>query len=390
MHATEHGVWSNSRPIDPARHPETLAPLFRSAGYHTGYVGKWHMDGTCWGQSQAVPAGKRLGYQHWRAANVFEFCSQPYDCVLYDENDAPVKLPGYRVDAVVDEAIRYIEAHRDEPFFLFVSILEPHHQNEKFDYVPPDGYRERYAGRWLPPDLGALRGNAHRHAGGYFGCVKRCDEAFGRLLDALASLGLRGRTNVLYTADHGCHFGTRTGMDKRSCHESSVRIPCALSGPDFDGGGTIDQPVSLIDLPPTLLRAAGIDVPASFRGTPLQELMSLPPGDRPETEASIQITDDTAGRVGRALRTRKWKYAITSEEGAENGDGTAAKYLESHLYDLEHDPYELLNLVQDDAHREVRERFRVRLAERMREIGEPDCTIETVAAAAGGRRPSRY
>lgn len=390
VYATQNGVWGNSQPIDPARFPRTLAALFRQAGYHTGYIGKWHINGTGRGRTQAVPEEKRLGYQHWLAANVFEHCSQPYDCVLYNEENEPVSLPGYRADATVDAAIRYVDAHRDEPFFLFVSPVEPHHQNDKFDYVPPNGYRERYAGRWLPPDLAALPGNASQHAGGYFGCVKRCDEAFGRLLDALESTGLRETTNVLYTADHGCHFGTRHGMDKRSCHESSVHVPGMLTGPDFDGGGTIDQPVSLIDLPPTLLRCADIEVPEHFEGTPLQEIMIAPARERPETEAFIQITDEPRGRYGRALRTSRWKYAIMSDQSGERKDGTAAVYRESHLYNLENDPYELCNLIGDNQLRPLRDELRQRLTARMQAISEPDFTLAPPEPASGKSGRDRY
>lgn len=390
VYATQNGVWSNSEPIDPARFPQSMACLFREAGYHTGYVGKWHINGTGAGRSQAVPEENRLGYQHWLAANVFEFCSQPYDCVLFDEENRRVSLPGYRTDAVVDAAIRYINEHRDEPFFLFVAPIEPHHQNEKYDYVPPNGYRERYAGRWLPPDLAALPGNAARHAGGYFGCVKRCDEAFGRLLDALESLGLRDSTNVLYTADHGCHFGTRPGMDKRSCHESSVHVPGMLTGPDFDGGGRIDQPVSLIDLPPTLLRAADIEIPDHFEGRPLQELTSIPARKRPETEAFVQITNCRGPAYGRALRSNRWKYGIDAVRETQRDDGTATRYVETHLYDLRHDPYELCNLAGDGQYEHVRAEFRQRLLARMTAIGEPECTIDPPEAGAIDNTGSRY
>ena len=77
---------------------------------------------------------------------------------------------------------------KTNPFYLFTSYIEPHHQNHLDDYPPPDGYRERYTGKWIPPDLAALGGSTHQHLGGYYGMVKRLDEALGRLLDALKSL----------------------------------------------------------------------------------------------------------------------------------------------------------------------------------------------------------
>ena len=96
--------------------------------------------------------------------------------------------------------------------------------------------------------------------------IKRLDEALGRLLDALKSLGLDENTVVLYTTDHGCHFKTRNDEYKRSCHEASVRLPTALTGPGFFGGGEVREIVSLVDLPPTLLDAAGLETPEQMQG----------------------------------------------------------------------------------------------------------------------------
>jgi len=375
QYATQHGSWSNQIPLDPSS--TTLATLLRDAGYHTGYFGKWHMNGTGMGPQQAVPADRRLGYQTFKAANVHEFCSQPYDCQVYNEDDELIRLPGYRADAVTDAAIRYIgeRAESGQPFLAFISIIEPHHQNEKMDYVPPEGYRERYAGRWTPPDLAALPGNAAQHLGGYWGCIKRCDEAFGRVLDALQSLGLRDTTNVAYTSDHGCHFGTRHGTDKRSPHESSVHVPGALGGPDFDRRGRIDEPTSLLDVTPTLLRSAGVTIPGQMMGTPLQEILDTPAPQRPQRDAFVQFGDGGHCPAGRAIRTMDWMYAIVADPDTVREDGTATVYRDAYLYDLTHDPYELNNLVKSSRHAEQRNALQERLVAWMQSIGEPDCRI---------------
>ena len=224
-----------------------------------------------------MPAEQRGGYEYWLAANLLEFTSDAYDTLLYDTDGKPVQLPGYRVDALTDAAIRYVDSHQAEPFFLFVSYLEPHIQNHLDDYPAPDGYREQYTGRWMPPDLATLGGSSPQHLGGYYGMVKRLDEALGRLLDALRSLNLLENTVVLFTSDHGCHFKTRNAEYKRSCHESSIRVPTALCGPGFDGGGQIDALVSLVDLPPTLLDAAGLPIPPAMQG---RSILGLLRGDR--------------------------------------------------------------------------------------------------------------
>lgn len=233
LYATTTGCFRNGLPLPSSA--KTLAHHFGEVGYRTGYIGKWHLASK--GVVGAVAPEQRGGYEYWLASNILEFTSGPYRTVLYDDEERPVELPGYRVDALTDAAIRYIDANKDEPFYLFLSFLEPHHQNQTDSYPAPDGYAERYAGRWMPPDLAALGGSAHQHLAGYYGMVKRLDEALGRLLDALKSLGLEDDTIVLFTSDHGCHFKTREKEYKRSPHDASIRVPTALQGPEFWGGG---------------------------------------------------------------------------------------------------------------------------------------------------------
>lgn len=337
----------------------TLAHHFRDAGYETAYIGKWHLAGT---DNAPVPAELRGGYEHWLAADVVEFISDAYDARLYDGDGNEVRLPGYRADAYVDAAIRWLATPRERPFFLFLSLIEPHHQNTRDDYPAPAGYAERYANRWLPRDLAALGGTATDHLPGYLGMVKRVDEAFGRLLDALASLGRRDDTVVALTSDHGCHFKTRNGEYKRSAHDASIRVPLVLDGPGFRGAPAPDRQVSLIDLPPTLLDAAGLAVPAEMQGRSI-----LRDRDDPD-EVFVQISES---QVGRALRTRQWKYAVRAPDGDGWNDPDAAEYVEDLLYDLEADPHELVNLAGRPEYAEVAARLRARLIARMVEAGEP-------------------
>lgn len=375
LYATNTGVWRNGISL-PAHHT-TLAMVFRDAGYHTGYIGKWHLA-----SRDPVPPEERGGYQTWLASNSLEFTSEPYHTVMYDEAGQEVFLPGYRVDACADAAIRYIASHKDAPFYLFLSFLEPHHQNHIDDYTPPDGYRDPYTGRWTPPDLAALGGSAPQHLGGYYGQVKRLDEALGRMVDALKSLGLLENTILLYTSDHGSHFKTRNGEYKRSCHDACIRVPTMLMGPGFEGGGQLRQLVSLVDLPPTLLDAAGIPVPAHMQGHSVLPLIRRQAVDWPE-EVFIQISES---QVGRAVRTRRWKYSVV----APNLDGwtepASPRYIEEYLYDLEADPHELTNLIGLASHQEVCRVLRQRLISRMLAAGESEPVIESVPVRPSGQR----
>ncbi len=371
LYATQTGCYRNGIPLPSDS--KTLAHYFREADYDTAYIGKWHLADN--DRHGAVSPEQRGGYAYWLAANLLEFVSDAYDLVLYDNDEQAVKLPGYRVDAQTDAAIRYIDAHQDNPFFLFLSYLEPHHQNHRDDYPAPTGYAEAYRGRWIPPDLAALGGSSHRHLAGYLGMIKRLDEALGRLLDALMSLDLLDNTVILFTSDHGCHFRTRNAEYKRSCHESSVRLPTALHGGPFQGGGRLRQMVSLIDLPPTLLDAAGIPVPEDMQGQSILPLVNRQQVDWRD-EVFIQISES---QVGRAIRTPRWKYAVNAPDKHGWDDSASDAYIESDLYDLLADPYELHNLAGYESHRAVSDVLRGRLMRQMIRAGEAEPIIKPAA-----------
>ncbi|MFC9862603.1 MULTISPECIES: sulfatase-like hydrolase/transferase [unclassified Streptomyces] len=382
---TATGVFRNGLPL-PQDIP-TLAGEFAAAGYTTGYIGKWHLGGED-GPDGPVPPGRRGGYRKWLASDRLEFTSDAHRTVVYDEEGEPVRLPGYRSDALIDAAIRFVADHHDRPYLLFLSLLEPHHQNPADDYPAPAGYRERYEGTWLPPDLAALapgapQGGAHRHLGGYLGQIKRVDEGVGRLRDALRSLGTEDGTVLAWTADHGSHFRTRNSEYKRSAHEASVRVPLALTGPGFTGGGLVREPVGTVDLMPTLLAAAGIAVPDGVQG---RSLLPLTGGGRdPGRPGSvfIQISED---RVGRAVRTSRWKYVVEAPGADAWNDPDADRYEESELYDLAADPYELDNLAGLASHREVADGLRQELLEWLERVEHTEPEIGRAAPRPSGQR----
>jgi len=378
QYATQTGCWKNGIPLRPDA--RTLAHHFNDAGYQTGYIGKWHLAG-----QEPVPVAERGGYRSWLGANAVEMVSDAYDAVLFDGDNTRVKLPGYRVDALTDAAIRFVDGHKDAPFYLFLSFLEPHHQNHRDDYPAPIGYAERYTSRWTPPDLQSLVGTAPQHLGGYYGMVRRLDEALGRLLDALVSLGLDHDTVVLFTSDHGCHFKTRNAEYKRSCHDSSLRVPAAAQGPGFDGGGRVDALVSLLDFPPTLLDAAGIPAPSGSSAMVGRSTLPLVQGravDWPD-EVFAQISES---QVGRCVRTQRWKYSVVAPDGDGRTESGSDHYTEEFLYDLLADPYELTNLVGYESHTEVATILRERLVRRMEAAGEVAPTITRAPPRPSGQR----
>jgi arylsulfatase A-like enzyme len=379
QYATTTGVWCNGPGLKP--NAPKLAELFKAAGYRTGYIGKWHLsDGTGEG---AVPKENRGGYDDWLGANCVELVSGPYSAQLWDGADQPVQLPGYRSDAQTDAAIRYINERGrepDQPYLLFLSYLEPHHQNTDDSYPAPHGMERDYMGKWLPPDLQALGGSSARDWAGYCAMVKRLDDALGRLMDALESTGQAEDTVVVFMSDHGCHFKTRNAEYKRSPHESSVRVPLAFWGPKWNGGGQHSCPASLVDIAPSLLDSAGIEIPATMQGHSLLPVTRGEKGHLPE-ESFIQFGDGFLP-PGRALRTSRWKYAVCASDEFK-GQGTAPVYAETELYDLQTDPYELANLIDAGSHASVREQFRERLLARMTAIGEPAARIQPAETQSG-------
>lgn len=297
---TATGVWRNGIGLDSDI--PSMARAFKSSGYTTGYIGKWHLS-----LENPVPPHERADWDHWLASNILEFTSDAYRTVVWDDDGEPVELPGYRADAIVDAAIRFVADHAEEPFFLFVSLVEPHHQNEHDDYPAPRVYRDTYTSAWIPPDLVARTGTAPQHIGGYYGQIKRVDEAFGRLRDALEGLQLTESTIVAYTADHGSHFKTRNAEYKRSGHDSSIRVPMVIAGPGFPAGARVRAPVSTVDVAATLLEAVGAEQLPGGQGSSLRRFLGEAPSD--ET-VLVQVSES---ETGRGIRTARWMFYVAAE-----------------------------------------------------------------------------
>jgi len=367
-YATANTVWRNG--IRLPNTERTLAHAFKEAGYRVGYIGKWHLAGT---DAQPVPPDARGGYVDlWEAADALESMSHPYQPRLFDANGNVIEMQGYRVDALTERAISFITQPRQEPFFLFLSFLEPHFQNDMHAFVAPEGYAKRYANPWVPPDLQGHPGDWYESLPDYYGCVARLDECLGRVMDAIKSSGLAENTIVLFTSDHGCHFRTRNEEYKRSCHESSIRIPAAVWGPGLNCARVVDEMVSLVDLPAILLDAAGLDSLPNAHGRSVLPLLKGPDGSW-QDDVFIQISE---AEVGRAVRTARWKYAVYAPDANVGRDPDSATYVERYLYDLWADPHEQVNLVGRRDHRKVADEMRERLLARMVAAGERPAKIE--------------
>lgn len=374
-YATETGCFRNdiALPLDE----KTIAHYIKEAGYDTAYIGKWHLASTMFKESYKktpVPLEKRGGWNdYWVAADLLEFTSTGYEGHLFNEDMEMVEFQKYRVDALTDFAIEYLDNNRkeDKPFFLFISYLEPHHQNTTNRYEGPIGSKEKFENFEVPEDLKDKKGDWKESYPDYLGACNSLDYNLGRLIEKLEEMKIRDNTLIIYTSDHGSHFKTRNSEYKRSCHESSIRIPLIINGPGFTGGQVIEELVSLMDIPPTFLQAANIETPKDMRGAPLQKLLSST-NENWKDEIFIQISEN---QVGRSLRTKKWKYSVSAldKNGWLHKDSDV--YIEEFLYDLENDPYEKNNLVLSDEHKSIRGELKQILQKKMLGIGEPKAKI---------------
>ena len=377
VYASETGCFTNAVALRPDA--DTIAKRLRSAGYEAGYIGKWHLASTradrldvCPGRVETdfrdkpIPPAYRGGYDDfWIASDTLEHTSHGYDGHMYDADGNRVEMQGYRADWVTDLAADYLRTRTgDRPFFLFVSYIEPHQQNDRNCYEGPDGSKERWRHYEVPGDLAGTGGDWRSHYPDYLGCIHALDRGLGRVRETLDELGLARDTVVLFASDHACHFRTRNREYKRSCHENSIRVPLVACGPGFNQGGVRDELVSLIDIPPTLCAAAGLEVPGHMRGRPLLRPAARQPEDRPE-EVFVEISEH---EMGRAIRTKRWKYAVhvRGDEGWERP--WSHQWTESFLYDLEADPHERDNLVADPSHAAVRAEMRARLLKHLRAV----------------------
>lgn len=243
----------NAITLDPSQ--ITLAEVLERAGYTTGHFGKWHLGdpGTAGPEEQGfdVNVGGSL------AGHPRTYFS-PYDMEAIE--DGPPRE--YLTDRLTAEAVRFIETHRDDPFFVYLPYYAVHTPIEAKKTVAA-----RFAGK--TPWHG--QSNAD-----YAAMIHSLDAGVGRILQALDRLDLAENTLVVFTSDNGGLGGyASSGTQNRSVtdnyplkggkgqlYEGGIRIPLIVRWPGVtDPGSTSDVPTLSIDLYPTLIEAAGVPLP---------------------------------------------------------------------------------------------------------------------------------
>lgn len=400
LYPHNHGMMNNCHEPDAIRadFPEeipTFGEMLADAGYDNSYIGKWHV-----GRNQRP---EEFGFQylgggdgHHDAANTDFREYQQEQGVDPDEIDleetiyasnrdptliaakTPVPLEATRTYYLAEKTIERLEewAEGDGSYFHRTDFPGPHHP-----YTVPEPYasmydpedidlwdsfeepygnkpavQEAYLGYRGVEDLSEEK---WREAiSKYFGFVTFIDDQIGRILDAIDRLGLD--PVVIHGADHGDMTGSHRQFNKGPMmYEDTYHVPLIVRWPGVvEPGSTCDEFVRLLDLMPTFLKMADLEPPANIDG---RSILPLLHGERPAdwpTSLFAEYHGDEFGLYSqRMIRTERYKYVYNPPDTDE-------------LYDLERDPDELLNVVDNPQYQETRERLKTELAKWMEQTDD--------------------
>lgn len=349
-----HGAASNDLPL--REDVPAFGDLFAAAGWRTGYVGKWHLDGVP--RARFTPPGpRRHGFQDWAAWN----CSHQYFRAQYFRDEpTPIAIDGYEPCAQTDLALDLLRAHSHEPFCLFLSWGPPH---PPYAQVPAED-RAAYDPQALTLG-GNLRDPDRRVLADYYAAITALDREVGRLLGALEGLGLSERTIVVFTSDHGDMLFAHGLREKQKPWDESILVPLIFRQPGTLPAGRVSGELfSTADLLPTLLRLAGLPVPPGVQGQDLSAVVRGAEGACGPSSAFLinAIPVDSPADIGqgewRGVRTRRHTYAA----------GLSGPWL---LYDNEADPLQLRNLVASPGHEPVLVALQAELRQWLQRTDDP-------------------
>ena len=360
----QQGVIDNNIALSPDE--MTIGKAFQAAGYRTGYIGKWHLGGL-----RAEP----FGFEHsliWSKTNTH------YDRSEYHpRNGTPVRPKGYNATLMTDQAIEFMTAHRDEPFFLMVSWNPPHSNfldapKDKKAQYPEDSLPRRQntqldndtAG---PADKRRIwKQNDGPHYRGYHAHVTAIDEELGRITAKLDELGIAQDTIVVYTSDHGSMLGSHGLGSKRQPYEESIRVPFLIRWPGtIPPGKAVDRLFGTIDIMPTLCSLARVPVPETCVGLDFSQAIIAQGGPTPESQPIMHISKENASGgnshpapIFRGVRTPRHTYAVYPDRPW-------------CLFDNDRDPYQLENLIDDPDKAELRTELHKMTAHWLAEAEDP-------------------
>lgn len=341
-----HGFTFGKPPMGHALAEDTFFAHLRRAGYRTGFVGKW-------GVKFADDATGKL-------FDLFLPMNQPY------------LIPGkpHLTDRIAKASLDFL--HGEGPFCLMVSFWAPHAEDSHpQQYLPPKDLQSLFAELNPPPPADAETGfqalpeflkkslgrkrwhwrfdsrqKQIQRTKDYWRMISGVDRAIGTVVDELKKRGLEDRTTIIFTSDNGYFLGERGLAGKWLIYEESIRVPFLLFDPNLPPKlrGTDRQEMVLnLDLAPTILEIASLEVPPSYQG---RSLLPFLRGEEPSWREDFLFEHrfhhpDIPKSVG--IRGRRWVYARYFEQDP----------VYEQLFDLVQDPKEFQNLAQDPKFAEV-------------------------------------
>jgi arylsulfatase A-like enzyme len=242
---------------------------------------------------------------------------------------------------VADETIRFLRAHRERPFLLIAGFFAPHPPVN-----PPQRFVDLYDPAALEPP--ALREDQRERLGlsdeewrrvkaFYYALVSHVDGQVGRIHSCLEECGLRERTLVIFTSDHGEYLGDHGRVQKGPPgYDCCVHVPLILSQPGrIPAGETRSELIEAVDLLPTILDGCAIQCPPQAQGRSFQGLLE---GHEYQPRRSVYVEyKEPFGISWKTVRTARWKYCASNTG-------------EERLFDLQKDPHELQDVSGDAAH----------------------------------------
>ena len=319
------GVWHTIGGRSLLRQDETsIADAFSDAGYKTGLFGKWHLGDNYPYRPQDRGFQEVVTHGGGGVGNTPDYWENNYNDDHYAVNGEWQPFEGYCTDIWFAEGLKFIERHKDEPFFCFITTNAPHGP-----FIVDDSYSRQYDGKVESED----RAN-------FYGMISCIDENVGGLRRRLDELGLTENTILIFMTDNGTACGAKPGSDqfiehgynagmrgiKGSEYDGGHRVPFFLHWP---GGGIteardIDTLTANVDIMPTLMEMCGLShKDDDFDGQSIASLIKNEPvdwQDRTLVTDSQRITDPLKWRKS-ATMTQQWRL-INGEE----------------LYDIQVDP----------------------------------------------------
>ncbi|MDF1852486.1 MAG: sulfatase-like hydrolase/transferase [Verrucomicrobiales bacterium] len=343
---------------------KTIPAYLREAGYYTGFVGKTHVN----------PAGVVEDFVEFRGVKHANF-NNTHSIVDYAEEARMIFENAEKAGKPFLAILNYSDAHRRFIETSKAGYPTTRVKGETAEPLP-----------WIGVDTPRLRVEMRN----YLSCMNRLDEGIGMVLAELEKRGLQENTLIIYLADHGADFP----RGKTTCYEGGVKVPMIVSYPkSFSQSKAESALVSTLDILPTILREAGIEIPRELMGTPLQ---SLEEGDGPQREylhtfntgsfanalfLSFGICDDRYKLIYNPVRAKNLagisRYE-NSEVPRELWDSDYINPPEFEVYDLENDPDEFINLASDPAYTEIQERLFSAMRDFQKTIGDPFLDEENI------------